>query len=131
MENNSRRDFLKFGSLLAIGFSLPSLGGGIHKMEVANAALGLELSPYIVIDDLGKIIIYNAKPDVGQGTWQAIPMLLAEELEVSMEQIEIRMTDGTAKFGFRFAPSRPPIPPPKASELLAKFPDQRRVWHYR
>jgi isoquinoline 1-oxidoreductase beta subunit len=99
MENNSRRDFLKFGSLLAIGFSLPSLGGGIHKMEVANATLGLELSPYIVIDDLGKIIIYNAKPDVGQGTWQAIPMLLAEELEVSMEQIEIRMTDGTSKFG--------------------------------
>jgi isoquinoline 1-oxidoreductase subunit beta len=102
MENNSRRDFLKFGSLLTIGFSLPSWGGinkGVHKVDVANAALGLELSPYIVIDDLGKIILYNAKPDVGQGTWQALPMLLAEELEVSMEQIEIRMSDGTAKFG--------------------------------
>jgi isoquinoline 1-oxidoreductase subunit beta len=100
--NNSRREFIKASSLLAIGFSLPSWGGAkneIRKIEVANTALGLELSPYIVIDDLGKIIIYNAKPDVGQGTWQAIPMLLAEELEVSMEQIEIRMTDGTAKYG--------------------------------
>ncbi len=99
--NNSRREFIKASSLLAIGFSLPSLGGAssIHKMKATNAALGLELSPYIVMDDLGKIIIYNAKPDVGQGTWQAIPMLLAEELEVSMEQIEIRMSDGTAKFG--------------------------------
>jgi isoquinoline 1-oxidoreductase subunit beta len=98
----NRRDFIKASSLLAIGFSLPSWGGAkneIRKIEVANAALGLELSPYIVIDDLGKIIIYNAKPDVGQGTWQAIPMLLAEELEVSMEQIEIRITDGTPKFG--------------------------------
>ena len=102
MKNNSRRDFIKASSLLVIGFSLPSWGGSnneIHKIEATNAALGLELSPYIVIDDLGKIIIYNAKPDVGQGTWQAIPMLLAEELEVSMEQIEIRITDGTAKFG--------------------------------
>ncbi|MEY4538413.1 MAG: hypothetical protein RLZZ306_170, partial [Bacteroidota bacterium] len=94
--NNSRRDFIKASSLLAIGFSLPSWGGsnnGIHKVKATNAALGLELSPYVVIDDLGKIILYNAKPDVGQGTWQALPMLLAEELEVSMEQIEIRMTD--------------------------------------
>ena len=48
-KSNSRRDFIKASSLLAIGFSLPSLGGGIHKMETANAALGLELSPYIVI----------------------------------------------------------------------------------
>jgi isoquinoline 1-oxidoreductase subunit beta len=100
--NNSRREFIKASTLLAIGFSLPSLGGaknGIRKIEATNAALGLELSPYVVIDDLGKIILYNAKPDVGQGTWQALPMLLAEELEVSMEQIEIRMTDGTAKYG--------------------------------
>ena len=102
MKNNSRRDFIKASSLLAIGFSLPSWGGSnseIHKIEATNAALGLELSPYVVIDDLGKIILYNAKPDVGQGTWQALPMLLAEELEVSMEQIEIRITDGSAKFG--------------------------------
>ena len=102
MNQSTRRDFIKASSLLAIGFSLPSWGGsnnGIHKIEAANAALGLELSPYVVIDDLGKIILYNAKPDVGQGTWQALPMLLAEELEVSMDQIEIRMTDGTAKFG--------------------------------
>ena len=103
MKNNSRRDFIKASSLLAIGFSLPSWGGSnseiLQLSNISNAALGFELSPYIVIDDLGKIIIYNAKPDVGQGTWQAIPMLLAEELEVSMEQIEIRITDGSTKFG--------------------------------
>jgi isoquinoline 1-oxidoreductase beta subunit len=101
--NPTRRDFIKASSLLAFGFSLPSWGGaknGILQLSnISNAALGLELSPYVVIDDLGKIILYNAKPDVGQGTWQALPMLLAEELEVSMEQIEIRMTDGSAKFG--------------------------------
>lgn len=107
MNQSTRREFIKASSLLAIGFSLPSWGGAkseIRKLSnISNAALGLgpglELSPYVVIDDLGKIILYNAKPDVGQGTWQALPMLLAEELEVSMEQIEIRMTDGTAKYG--------------------------------
>ena len=80
--NNSRRDFIKASSLLAIGFSLPSWGSAnseiLQLSNISNAALGLELSPYVVIDDLGKIILYNAKPDVGQGTWQALPMLLAE-----------------------------------------------------
>ena len=68
--NNSRREFIKASSLLAIGFSLPSWGGAkseiLQLSNISNAALGLELSPYVVIDDLGKIILYNAKPDQHQ-----------------------------------------------------------------
>lgn len=101
--NSSRRDFIKASSILAIGFSLPSFGNSktiVHKIDTANAnALGLELNPYILINDAGKITLFNARPDMGQGTYQALPMLLAEELEVSLDQVEIRNTDGQGKYG--------------------------------
>ena len=102
-QNNSRRDFIKASSILAIGFSLPSFGNSktiVHKIDTTNAnALGLELNPYILINDAGKITLLNARPDMGQGTYQALPMLLAEELEVSLDQVEIRNTDGQGKYG--------------------------------
>lgn len=100
---SSRRDFIKASSILAIGFSLPSIGNSktiVHKIDTANAnALGLELNPYILINDAGKITLFNARPDMGQGTHQALPMLLAEELEVNLDQVEIRNTDGQGKYG--------------------------------
>jgi isoquinoline 1-oxidoreductase subunit beta len=102
-QSNSRRDFIKATSLLAIGFSLPSFGNSktvVHKIDTANAnALGLELNPYILINDAGKITLFNARPDMGQGTHQALPMLLAEELEVNLDQVEIRNSDGQGKYG--------------------------------
>lgn len=103
IQSNSRRDFIKASSILAIGFSLPSFGNSktiVHKIDTANAnALGLELNPYILINDAGKITLFNARPDMGQGTHQALPMLLAEELEVNLDQVEIRNTDGQGKYG--------------------------------
>jgi isoquinoline 1-oxidoreductase beta subunit len=36
---------------------------------------------------------------MGQGTYQILPMLLAEELDVPLEQVEIQMTDGSDRFG--------------------------------
>ena len=66
--NSSRRDFIKATSILAIGFSLPSFGNSktlVHKIDTANAnALGLELNPYILINDAGKITLFNARPDM-------------------------------------------------------------------
>jgi isoquinoline 1-oxidoreductase subunit beta len=102
-QNNSRRDFIKATSLLAIGFSLPALGKGessVHKIDTTNlSTAGLELNPYILINDAGKITLFNARPDMGQGTYQSLPLLLAEELEVTLDQVEIRNTDGQGKYG--------------------------------
>ncbi|MDR6562753.1 MULTISPECIES: molybdopterin cofactor-binding domain-containing protein [unclassified Arcicella] len=100
-QNNSRRDFIKASTILAIGFSFSSLGKAenIHKIDTTTAALGIELDPYILINDDGKIILFNARPDMGQGTYQSLPLLIAEELEVTLDQVEIRNTDGQGKYG--------------------------------
>eukprot|EP01137_Pigoraptor_chileana_P003336 Opistho-2@43371 len=101
-QQNSRRDFIKASTMLAIGFSLPSIGKAesLHKIDTSSAsALGIELNPYILINDDGKIILFNARPDMGQGTYQSLPLLIAEELEVTLDQVEIRNTDGQGKYG--------------------------------
>lgn len=97
---NSRREFLKKSSqamaLLAITWRDISPNTFELKKVLPNA---IEINPFIVIDEMGKIILYNGRPDMGQGTQQSIPLLIAEELEVPLDQVEIRSSDGTSKYG--------------------------------
>lgn len=99
---NSRRDFIKKSAFsvafLALGFSGKSQSNTLKKLsKVSNMAI--EMNPYILIDELGQVTLYNARPDMGQGTFQALPMLIAEELEVPMSSVNVVMSDGSAKFG--------------------------------
>jgi isoquinoline 1-oxidoreductase beta subunit len=102
MEKNiNRRDFIKFsgatGAVLALGFYLPAKG---KELLVGNLAVKeLELSPFILIETSGKITLINPRPDMGQGTFHSIPLLVAEELEVDIDKIEIRPSDGNPKYG--------------------------------
>lgn len=57
------------------------------------------LSPFIIIDTSGQIILCNTKPEMGQGTYQSIPALIAEELELRQDQFKIYQTGGESKFG--------------------------------
>jgi isoquinoline 1-oxidoreductase subunit beta len=85
--NINRRNFLKSTGLLAIGFSLPTLGKANSLTQLTAEAVDLELSPYILITKDNKITVLCPRPDMGQGTAQSMPMLVAEELGVSMELI--------------------------------------------
>lgn len=97
----NRRDFIKFsgmtGAVLALGFYLPANG---KETLVGNlAAQELELSPFIIIDTTGKITLINPRPDMGQGTFHSIPLLVAEELEVDINKITIKPSNGDKKYG--------------------------------
>ncbi|OQP65876.1 xanthine dehydrogenase [Niastella vici] len=89
----SRRDFLRQAGLsgiaLTIGCYWPVSGKSVGEIIHANNA-ETELMSWISIDDTGKVTIFNHRSEMGQGTWQAIPQIIAEELEVSMDQISIR-----------------------------------------
>jgi len=96
-----RRDFLKLSTIgsaaLVIGISC----GPDKKrtIAVAGASPGYNLTPYIIIDPSGKITLMNPKPDMGQGTFQSVPSLIAEELEVPLEGVTILQTGGEKVFG--------------------------------
>ncbi|AYQ32571.1 xanthine dehydrogenase family protein molybdopterin-binding subunit [Runella sp. SP2] len=105
MENNSinRRNFLKYTGLSGAGLVL-GISNANAAVVTATAvvetgqALSL-LTPYIIIEKTGKITIFNTKPEIGQGTFQSIPALIAEELGISSDQYEIKQTGGESKFG--------------------------------
>jgi isoquinoline 1-oxidoreductase subunit beta len=99
MQNIDRRNFLKSTGIFAIGFSLPTLGSAKGLTKLSADAVDLALSPYVLITKDNKISILCPRPDMGQGTTQSMPMLVAEELGVSMEQITVVFTNGEAKYG--------------------------------
>lgn len=101
-DNISRRRFVKMGSLSAIGLTLGyylKASGGSHIPEWLtgeNAELqGIKLTAWISIDKNGKIILFNHRSEMGQGSFQSVPQIIAEELEVAMEQVEVVFAPGT------------------------------------
>ncbi|HRI58601.1 MAG TPA: molybdopterin-dependent oxidoreductase [Saprospiraceae bacterium] len=102
---SSRREFLRImgqaGAVLAIGVGpAGSLLAGPRKMTLADGE-GPEtgLNNFILITPDNKITIFNPRPEMGQGTWQSVPALIAEELGVTFDQIDIRITSGEKRFG--------------------------------
>ena len=86
----SRRTFLRAGSATAgtllIGFALPALGGGPRNAlpPTVFACKGL-----IRIAPTGPITFIIPQVEMGQGTYTSLSMLMAEELEVGLDQIEV------------------------------------------
>jgi isoquinoline 1-oxidoreductase beta subunit len=106
----ARRDFLKHtglsGLALILGVSFTkgsdAEAGTLAKMHPGDLPVaGLTdlpetygITPYIIIEPSGKITIINPKPEMGQGTYQSIPSLIAEELEVPLDQVTIITSSG-------------------------------------
>ncbi len=100
----NRRHFLKVSGLSGAAFiiGLSGTSAEASQPEIQNLSrleASFELTPFVVIEKSGKITIMNSKPEIGQGTWQSIPMIIAEELEVGLDQYTIQQTNGDKKFG--------------------------------
>ena len=101
--NITRRSFIKAGSLtgaaLTLGFSFPSHG---ESSDILNPALNgsAELNAWISIDGTGKVTLTNHRAETGQGSFQSVPQMIAEELEVDLSQVSIVFAQGDgAKYG--------------------------------
>lgn len=89
------------GTFLALGYlSIFGREPKIVNLYLEDEGLETELNPYIFIDSNGKIILFNHRPEMGQGTFEAIPMIIAEELEVDISNINIMPSPADrAKYG--------------------------------
>ena len=83
----SRRRFLQAaataGGGLMLSFSLPFAGAD------GEAADGFSPNAFIRIERDGRIALVMPYVEMGQGTYTAIPMLIAEELEVDLKQVKL------------------------------------------
>jgi hypothetical protein len=84
----SRRGFLQAGAAagggLLLSLSLPFAGDA----EAAGAG-GFALNAFIRIAADGSVTLTMPYVEMGQGTYTAIPMLIAEELEVDLKQVQL------------------------------------------
>ena len=104
---STRRSFIKTSSLTGVGLmiGLNSFAKEKHPKKISHTnpskagVLDLEINPFIIISTDGSIALINPRPDMGQGSTQAAPSLIAEELEVSLDKIRLIQSDGQAKYG--------------------------------
>lgn len=100
-QNIDRRHFIKISSLasggLVIGFTLPGF------QAVAAPTFDCEFfqpNAYLKIDKQGKVTVFVGKQESGQGVDTALPMIVAEELDVDFRDVKSEIAPyGTLKEG--------------------------------
>jgi isoquinoline 1-oxidoreductase beta subunit len=105
METNaiSRRNFLRVsglaGTALCLGFYFPA---NAKKEQLISAAdqSGFDFNAWIRIDTDGKVTLTDHRAEMGQGSFQSVPQIIAEELEVDLKDINVIFAQGNpTKFG--------------------------------
>ena len=99
MENNqkltfSRRGFIKTSALagggMLIGFNLFQACKEAAQPPVDIAALNFnDFNAFIKISDEGYVTIFSPNPEIGQGVKTSMPMIIAEELDVSWDKVHV------------------------------------------
>jgi isoquinoline 1-oxidoreductase subunit beta len=86
-----RRGFLRLGAALGGGLALTvALPPVLRPAGVAaGASTGFAPNAFIRIDRQGMVTLVMPMVEMGQGTYTALPMLLAEELEVGLNQVRL------------------------------------------
>ena len=89
--NLNRRAMLKATGLMGGGFLIGQMGAARAFAEeaVQDLVVSGELNAYIRVTSDGKITIYSAHPEMGQGIKTALPMIIAEELGAAWEDVEV------------------------------------------
>jgi len=86
-----RRNFLKasaaFGGGLILSVALPSVLGSASAQ--AGASSRFAPNAFIGIDRQGVVTLVMPMVEMGQGTYTSLAMLLAEELEVGLDQVKL------------------------------------------
>ena len=86
-----RRSFLKAGAALGGGLALTIALPAVLRPVWAAAAASSSFAPnaFIRIDRQGVVTLVMPMVEMGQGTYTSLPMLLAEELEVDLDQVRL------------------------------------------
>lgn len=99
MTNVTRRQLLAAGALatggLAIGLAIPTLRQ--YRARLTHVPL-LGDPGWIAIASDNSVTLYSTLTEMGQGVWSCLAQLVAEELEVDLARIDVRMAPAWRAF---------------------------------
>ncbi len=98
----SRRNFIKAtgmtGAVLSLGFYWPTNAKSAKIVKAGESNnFGVEMNSWVHIDTSGKVTIFDHRAEMGQGSYQAVPQIVAEELEVNLNEIAVVFAQGDNK----------------------------------
>jgi isoquinoline 1-oxidoreductase beta subunit len=93
----NRRDFIRLSAVSSLGLVI-----GIPKLGLTADAVA-ELHPLIRIDADGSITLYAQNPELGQGVKTALPMIIAEELDVAWDTIRVEQAAWDTRLDNQFS----------------------------
>ena len=94
----SRRNFLRV-SMIAGGGMLVGFSALSHAETTDMEATPFSPNAYIKISPDGKITLMSPNPEIGQGVKTSLVMLIAEEMNVDWQTIEVEIAPLDAKYG--------------------------------
>ena len=101
-KNISRRNFLHSsgltGTALLLGLYFPANAGKPKIINANDAAKeDIELAAWIIINTSGQVTLISHRAEMGQGVYQSIAQIIAEELEVNLADVDIKFAKGDQK----------------------------------
>jgi isoquinoline 1-oxidoreductase beta subunit len=93
----TRRDFIHLGAVSSLGLVI-----GIPRSGFAAGTVA-ELHPLVHIGDDGSITLFAQNPEMGQGVKTALPMIVAEELDVDWAAIRVKQSDWDPRLDNQFS----------------------------
>jgi CO/xanthine dehydrogenase Mo-binding subunit len=95
----SRRCVLVGAALTAASLVVPIRGRAAES--------GYEITDWIAIAPNGEITLGLSQPEVGQGSYTALPQILADELDADWQRVKVRFVTGKAAYKIAFRQEAP------------------------
>jgi len=92
---STRREFLQVVALAGGGFAL---GIRLGADDAVPAATPFRPNAWVRVEPDGRIVVVVGKSEMGQGPRTSLPMLVAEELEVGLDQIELEQASPSPEY---------------------------------
>ena len=102
----SRRQFLRRSTLLgftglSLGIPLNSFGSEPSESNSTQTNQPFSPSIWLSINTDNSVVIWIAEAEMGQGIHTALPMLIAEELDLDWHQVQVRQAPIEPEYGYQ------------------------------